>query len=245
MLITGSGSVSVLRPQIGETGAFPLLRDSLGFRDPGQPEGELGERAPSGVQIPPRAMHAEDQAQRSASIPRPPTGLNRGRHPSPWMKLLRGPLCRIAAAGSARLCSGCRVADGVQGGPGVPAGFLGARSTRASRTEPASAAQGRPTLPVRAQNVCARARPGPWPSWGAPRPASSAGSFWGTEDGERRGTSRPRPAPRRLGPARSTQVYFQRLRTPWTNEGRPGHGGFSHHQDGRPGFPPAVLVLSP
>lgn len=164
MLITGSGSVSVLRPQIGETGAFPLLRDSLGFRDPGQPEGGLGERAPSGVQIPPRAMHAEDQAQRSASIPRPPTGLNRGRHPSPWMKLLRGPLCRIAAAGSARLCSGCRVADGVQGGPGVPAGSLGARSTWASRTEPASAAQGRPTLPVRAQNVCARARPGPWPS---------------------------------------------------------------------------------
>lgn len=68
----------------------------------------------------------------------------------------------------------------------------------------------------RAPDVCALGRPGPWrPGAILERAAPSLVRwlFLGAEDGERRGTSRPRPARRRLGPARSTQVYFLHLHT--------------------------------
>lgn len=205
--------MSVLRPQNGETEAFPLLQESLGLPDLGQLEAELGERAPVGVQVTPGAKRAADQAQSSASFLRSPKGLNRGHHPSPWMKLLRSPLCRNEAAGSVRLCSGCRVTDGEQGGPRGPCGYPGRAPHLGCQDQAGERSSGEayPTCPGTGRRGTAHPTSAPWggqapgdrePFWSAPRPASSAGSFWGRKM-ER---EEARPVPGLLGAASGRRV---------------------------------------
>lgn len=158
-------------------------------------------------------MHAADQAQRSASIPRPPTGLNRGRHPTPWVKLLRGPLCRNAER------SRERVADGAQGGPGGSLRVPWARSPP-GLPGPSRGAQLRGGLPYlsrhrtkrdRAPDVCAPARPGRWRPGAIPGRAAPSLVRWlslgaGGWRAERDVLNQACSAPPRAGAFRSSSL---------------------------------------
>lgn len=116
------------------------------------------------------------------------------------MKFLRGPVCGIAEAGSARRAMAATWKMRAKTAPVAREDTLGTLSAWATRTKPATIAQGWPAPPAPAQadkedgaaSICALAwssprRPGAIES--AQRLAASASSSRRAEDGERRETS--------------------------------------------------------